>query len=142
MVRILLSAGNIFVSLVLGALAFGFVFIKYPEAMATILDWAADLKAWIISRGVATEYNNWMRVLLEERQLVFMGFTILMRIGLSIIVYPFALLWERRASARGSSPDAPCVHGGALRRPALHGRACARVSSLGNSLVSPNPFWP
>ena len=95
MARILLSAGNIFVSLILGAIAFGFVFLQYPEVMSVILDRATELKAWIISRGLSTEYNNWMRVLLEERQLVFMGFTILMRVVLSIVTYPLALLWER-----------------------------------------------
>ncbi|MGD9670966.1 MAG: hypothetical protein AB7U75_18295 [Hyphomicrobiaceae bacterium] len=96
MTRILLSTGNIVVSLVLGAILFGFVFIKYPEAMSSILDAAANLKAWLISRGISTEYNNWIRVLLEERQLVFMGFTILARIGLSIITYPI-VMWRERA---------------------------------------------
>ena len=41
MLRILLATGNIFVSLVLGAIAFGFVFIKYPDTMGSILDAAA-----------------------------------------------------------------------------------------------------
>ncbi len=96
MTRILLSTGNIVVSLVLGALLFGYVFIKYPETMSSILDGATHLKTWLISRGISTEYNNWIRVLLEERQLVFMGFTIIARIGLSIITYPI-VLWRDRA---------------------------------------------
>lgn len=96
MTRIFLSTGNIIVSLVLGAILFGFVFIKYPEAMSSILDAAATFKAWIISRGISTEYNNWIRVLLEERQLVFMGFTILARVGLSILTYPI-VMWRERA---------------------------------------------
>jgi hypothetical protein len=87
MLRILLATGNVFVSLVLGAVAFGFVFIKFPETMATILDWAAGLKLWITNRGLSPAYNNWVRVLLEERQLVFMGFTILMRVLLSLATY-------------------------------------------------------
>jgi len=85
MLRFLFSTGNIFVSLVLGAIAFGFVFLKYPETFGMILDWAASLKIWITSTGLAPEYNNWLRVLLEERQLVFMGFTILARLTLSIL---------------------------------------------------------
>lgn len=93
--RILLATGNIFVSLVLGAIAFGFVFIKYPDTMAQILDAAAGLKGWLISRGITTEYNNWIRVLLEERQLVFMGFTILMRIVLSLVTLPISALANR-----------------------------------------------
>lgn len=79
-----MSTGNIFVSLVLGALAFGFVFLKFPETMSHILDIAANAKAWLTTLGFSNEYKNWVRVLLEERQLVFMSFTILMRILLAI----------------------------------------------------------
>ena len=95
MTRIFLSTGNIVLSLILGALLFGFVFLKYPDTMATILEWASSFKSWLISRGLATEYNNWIRVLLEERQLVFMGFTILARIGLSLLTYPIVAMRER-----------------------------------------------
>jgi hypothetical protein len=94
--RILLSTGNILVSLILGALLFGFVFIQYPETMSSILDAASGFKAWLIGLGITTEYNNWIRVLLEERQLVFMGFTILARIGLSILTYPI-VMWREHA---------------------------------------------
>ncbi len=96
MTRLLFSIGNVFVSLVLGAILFGFVFLRYPETMGAILDWAASFKSWLINRGISTEYNNWIRVLLEERQLVFMGFTIMARIALSILTYPFILWRERR----------------------------------------------
>lgn len=96
MTRILLSTGNILVSLVLGALLFGFVFIKYPETMSAILDGAANFKGWLIGLGITTEYNNWIRVLLEERQLVFMGFTIVARIALSILTYPI-VRWRESA---------------------------------------------
>lgn len=95
MLRILLATGNVFVSLVLGAIAFGFVFIKFPTTMAMILDWAAGLKLWITNRGLTAEYNNWVRVLLEERQLVFMGFTILMRIVLSLVTFAVSRLLGR-----------------------------------------------
>ncbi len=96
MTRILLSTGNIVVSLVLGALLFGFVFLKYPETMASILDWAGSFKTWLISRGITTEYNNWIRVLLEERQLVFMLFTIVARVALSIVTYPIVVWRESK----------------------------------------------
>lgn len=95
MTRILLSTSNVIISLILGALLFGFVFLKYPETMATILEWASSFKSWLISRGISTEYNNWIRVLLEERQLVFMAFTIVARIMLSIVTYPI-VLWRER----------------------------------------------
>lgn len=93
--KLFLATSNIFISLVLGAIAFGYVFIKHPDLMSQILDWAAGLKAWLITRGISTEYNNWIRVLLEERQLTFMGFTIVMRILLSIVTGVFTAVWDR-----------------------------------------------
>jgi hypothetical protein len=92
--RLLLSTGNIFFSLVLGAIAFGFVFLKYPDTMNQILDAASGLKTWLITRGLSPEYNNWIRVLLEERQLAFMGFTIVARIVLSIITGIMTWTWD------------------------------------------------
>lgn len=96
MTRILFSTGNVIVSLVLGAILFGFVFLRYPETFASLLDWAGGFKAWLINRGISTEYNNWIRVLLEERQLLFMAFTILARVALSLITYPI-VLWRERS---------------------------------------------
>jgi hypothetical protein len=92
--RLLFSTGNIFLSLVLGAVAFGFVFLKYPDTMDQILNWANAFKTWLTSRGLSTEYNNWVRVLLEERQLAFMGFTVVARIALSIITGTMTWLWD------------------------------------------------
>jgi hypothetical protein len=93
--RIMLSTGNIFFSLVLGAIAFGFVFIKFPGAMSSILDIAAGFKTWLTSRGLSAEYNNWVRVLLEERQLVFMGFTIVTRVLMSVLASLGIAMWGR-----------------------------------------------
>lgn len=92
--RLLFSTGNVVFSLILGAIAFGYVFLKYPDQMAQILDWASGFKSWLITRGITTEYNNWMRVLLEERQLVFMGFTIVARIALSIVTGILMWVWD------------------------------------------------
>lgn len=85
--KMILSTGNIILSLVLGAIVFGFVFIKYPTTMDQILNVAAGFKTWLTTRGIDPVYNNWLRVLLEERQLVFMFFTIITRIVLSLIVW-------------------------------------------------------
>jgi hypothetical protein len=95
MKQVLLSTGNVFVSLVLGALAFGFVFIKFPGLMEQILNLAAELKLWLTSRGVSPEYNNWIRVLLEERQLVFMGFTIVTRVLMVSLVALVSWVFNR-----------------------------------------------
>jgi hypothetical protein len=92
---VLLSTGKTFASLVLGALAFGFVFIKFPGAMEQILNLAAGFKLWLTSRGVSPEYNNWMRVLLEERQLVFMGFTLAMQLLIVSVVALVSWIFNR-----------------------------------------------
>ncbi len=93
--RFLLSTGNIFVSLVLGAIAFGFVFIKFPSTMDQILNAAGGVKTWLTSRGLDPTYNNWVRVLLEERQLVFMFFTIVMRSILSLLAWMWFSITDR-----------------------------------------------
>ncbi len=86
MLRVLLATGNVVVSLVLGAIAFGFVFLKFPQTFGNLLDLAAGVKAWLTNRGLSDEYKNWVRVLLEERQLLFMGFTIAVRLALATLV--------------------------------------------------------
>jgi hypothetical protein len=95
--RIAFSTGNVFVSLVVGALLFGFVFIKYPQFMASILDAATGLKSWLTNRGLSPEYNNWVRVLLEERQLVLMGFVLFARLVMAILYGLFAKFVLREA---------------------------------------------
>lgn len=97
--RIAFSTGNVFFSLVLGALAFGVVFIKFPSTMESILNVAAGFKVWITNRGLSPEYNNWVRVLLEERQLVFMFFTIVTRLILAAIVAGFSSVLGPRVRA-------------------------------------------
>jgi hypothetical protein len=83
--RILLSTGNIVVSLVLGAIALAFVGIHYPETLDQIISLATSAKSYIVSTNLPPKYNVWVRLLLEEKQLVFMFFTVVMRIVLAIL---------------------------------------------------------
>lgn len=85
LLRLLLSTGGIFVSLVLGAIALAFVGFNSPETLSWMLSWARDLKAVITGTGLEPKYNIWVELLLEERQLLFMFFTIAVRIALSIV---------------------------------------------------------
>ena len=85
MQRILLSTGNIIVSLVLGAVAIAFVGINYPETLDQIINLATSAKSYIVSTNLPPKYNVWVRLLLEEKQLVFMFFTVVMRILLAIL---------------------------------------------------------
>lgn len=90
MLRLLLSTGNIFLSLILGALMLALVGYNSPETLSEMLVWARNLKGWITSTGLEPKYNIWLELLLEERQLLFMFFTIIARILLFIITAPFA----------------------------------------------------
>ena len=86
MIRVLLATTNIFVSLVLGALAMGAVWYLAPETMQTLFQSASGIKNWLVSRGISATYNNFLWFLIEERQLVFMGFVMATRIVLAIVV--------------------------------------------------------
>jgi hypothetical protein len=89
MVRVLLATSNIFVSLVLGALAMGFVWYLEPETIQNLFQWSSGVKAWIVNRGLEAKYNNFLWFLIEERQLVYMGFVMATRILLAILASMF-----------------------------------------------------
>jgi hypothetical protein len=93
LLRLLLSTGNIFVSMVLGAIAMGAVWYWQPEVIQSLFVYANGVKAWLVSRGISAEYNNFLWFLIEEKQLVFMGFTIVVRIVLAILAAFFAALF-------------------------------------------------
>lgn len=85
MLRVFLATTNIFVSLVLGALAMGLVWYFSPETMQNLFQFASGVKTWLTSLGIEPTYNNFIWFLIEERQLVFMGFVIVTRVVLSIL---------------------------------------------------------
>jgi hypothetical protein len=93
LVRILMSSGILFLSLILGAILLALVGYNSPETLSEMLGWARSLKQFIITRGLAPQYNIWVELLLEERQLLFMLFTIAARIILgalmALILLPF-----------------------------------------------------
>jgi hypothetical protein len=93
--RVLLSTGNIVFSLVLGAIALAFVGINYPETLDQIINLATSVKGYIVNTNLPPKYNVWVRLLLEEKQLVFMFFTILMRILLAILQSIAMGFWGR-----------------------------------------------
>lgn len=94
MLRLLLSTGNIFLSLILGALMLALVGYNYPESLSEMLGWARELKVWITTRGLEPKYNIWLELLLEERQLLFMFFTIIARILLFVVTLPFTWMFR------------------------------------------------
>jgi hypothetical protein len=93
--KVVLSTGNIIFSLVLGAIALAFVGINYPETLDQIINLATSVKGYIVNTNLPPKYNVWVRLLLEEKQLVFMFFTILMRILLAILQSIATGFWGR-----------------------------------------------
>ncbi|MEZ5851023.1 MAG: hypothetical protein R3D68_10295 [Hyphomicrobiaceae bacterium] len=93
--RLLLSTGNVVVSLIIGAIALALVGINYPETLDELITAATTVKSWIVASGLPTKYNVWVKLLLEEKQLVFMFFTIMARIALSLLTWVIGSLWAR-----------------------------------------------
>jgi hypothetical protein len=98
--RIFLSAGNILLSLIVGALMMALVAVYSPETLSLLLAWARSFKSLITGTGLDARYNIWLELLLEERQLLFMGFTIFARILIGIAMLPFARMRSRSAPQR------------------------------------------
>ena len=83
--RVLAATANIFFSLLLGAVALAFVAVQFPEIMQVLLTWASWLADQITGTRLDPKYNVWVMFLIDERQLVFLGFVIVMRILLASI---------------------------------------------------------
>lgn len=96
MFRLLISTSTLFLSLVLGAIALAFVGYNWPQHLSEMLGWARDLKGIITSTGLDPKYNIWVELLLEERQLLFMFFTIAARLVLGFLGAVFHRLTGRR----------------------------------------------
>ncbi|MCL4767564.1 MAG: hypothetical protein KJZ80_15160 [Hyphomicrobiaceae bacterium] len=89
MLRVFLATTNIFVSLVVGALAMGIVWYLAPDTMQSFFQSASGLKGWLTNLGIEPKYNNFIWFLIEERQLVFMGFVVATRVIFAILAAIF-----------------------------------------------------
>ncbi len=93
--RLLLSISNVVLSLILGALLMAVVAIYSPETLSMMLGWARSFKSLITSTSLDPKYNIWLELLLEERQLLLMFFTVIARLILALVAYPIVLLREK-----------------------------------------------
>jgi hypothetical protein len=93
----LLAAGNMVTAFLLAALTIIFLALNYPGVISSSLRMARTVKDIITGSGLTPSYNVWLEFLLEERQLVFIGYTILMRMVLAILTYFGSLLWPRES---------------------------------------------
>lgn len=75
----------LFLALVLGAVAMAFCAINLPETLSSLIGVARQVKIWLASSVLPARYNVWLELLLEERQLVFMFFTLAARLFLAVV---------------------------------------------------------
>ena len=72
-----------------------FVAFNSPETLSASLHWAHNVKEIITGTPLDPKYNVWLEFLLDDRQLVFMGFVVLARILLALFALPFILIRNR-----------------------------------------------
>ena len=87
MIRTLLAAGNMVTAFLLAIVTIIFLGLNYPPAISASLRWARSAKDVITGTGLNPSYNVWLEFLLEDRQLVFIGYTIIMRMVLALLTY-------------------------------------------------------
>jgi hypothetical protein len=94
-VRTILAAGNMITAFILAILAIIFLGLNYPPAISESLRWARYTKDIITGSGLNPSYNVWLEFLLEDRQLVFIGYTIIMRMVLALVTYTSMRIRDR-----------------------------------------------
>jgi hypothetical protein len=93
--RVLLAASNMVTAFILAIMTIIFLGLNYPPAISASLRWARVAKDVITGTGLNPSYNIWLEFFLEERQLVFIGYTILMRALLALFGYGWYRLRAR-----------------------------------------------
>ena len=93
--KLSLSMSNIVIAMVIGHIALVYVGIVYPERLEGMIEVAGVIKKGIVGAGLPSKYNVWVRLLLEEKQLCFMFFTVMARLLLSFIQGAIGLIWRR-----------------------------------------------
>lgn len=84
--------------MLLGAIAMAIVAVNWPETMEAILNMATGVKEYLTNTGLASKYNVWVKFLIQEQQLVFMGFVIFTRILLAMLIALIFYLFTGRSA--------------------------------------------
>jgi hypothetical protein len=93
--RFFLSLGNVFFSLILGALALGFFWFRFPDWTLQLFKWAGSIRESLISGTWPAQYEVVLRALVDERQIVYMGFVLATRILVGLLILLVAKLFGR-----------------------------------------------
>jgi hypothetical protein len=84
--RFLLSLGNVFSSLIIGALALGIVWINFPNLALQLFRWAAVIRDWVVLANWPPQYEVALRFFVDERQIVYLGFVLASRIIVGLVI--------------------------------------------------------
>ena len=96
--RYFLSLGNVFFSLILGAFALAVCWYYFPEFTLSLFKYASSLREWIFSQGMSAKYEIMMRALVDDRQVVYMGFVLFSRLMVSLLLaFMYWLFGGKRA---------------------------------------------
>jgi hypothetical protein len=94
--RFFLPLGNVAISLILGAVALGFFWYYFPDWTLVLFKWAGSIRETVVSGYWPARYEVVIRALVDERQIVYMGFVIVTRIILGLLLMP---LYRRKDEA-------------------------------------------
>jgi hypothetical protein len=83
--RFFLSLGNVAFSLILGAVALGFFWYNFPDTTLQLFRWAGSIREGVISGNWPAKYEVILRALVDERQIVYMGFVLASRIVVGLL---------------------------------------------------------
>jgi hypothetical protein len=89
------SFSNFFLSIVLGAFAMGTFWYYYPDQFVQLQRSASAIREWIVAHSWSTRSESIFRFLLEDRQLLLIGFVLVIRFLLGLIAVPFRALLSR-----------------------------------------------
>jgi hypothetical protein len=95
--RYFISLGNVFFSLILGAVAMGFFWYYFPDEFVQLQRGAAQVREWIAGQAWSNRAETILRFLLEDRQLLLMGFVIVVRILTGLVIMLMFKIFGYRA---------------------------------------------
>jgi len=103
--RFFLPLGNVAVSLILGAVALGVFWYYLPDATLQLFKWSGSIREGVVSGYWPARYEVVIRALVDERQIVYMGFVLATRIVLGLLMMPL----YRKRDAHSSSETGPML---------------------------------
>jgi hypothetical protein len=90
------SFSYLFVSMILGLIVMGVFWYYLPDEFVQLQRSSSTVRDWIVGRPWSARTESIMRFLLEDRQLLLIGFVLATRVLLGVLVLPFRALFGGR----------------------------------------------